>query len=149
LALIARATDSASRRLLVLLALGLLLSWGILAGVVATRAPTGWPATSALLLRFTCPLRALTGIACPACGATRAGAAILQGDLRAALALNPFIVLALGALLTGGTIAAIMPRLSERGLAVAGGFIRTRRGRALAALALAFAALWQTVQLAR
>ena len=147
------AADSAAdpaagaRRLLVLLALGLLLSLAVLAWFGATRAPIGWPATSALLLHFTCPLRALTGIACPGCGATRAAAALLQGDLRAALALNPFFVLALGALFASGTVAAIAPRLTERGLIAAGAFIRTRRGRIAGLTALVLASVWQTLGL--
>ncbi len=39
-----------------------------------------------------CPLLALTGIACPFCGGTRAVHAIGQGDLGAALGFNPLVV---------------------------------------------------------
>jgi hypothetical protein len=36
-----------------------------------------------------CPLRRVTGIPCPFCGATRSVGAAVQGDLGASLALNP------------------------------------------------------------
>jgi hypothetical protein len=41
-----------------------------------------------------CPFRALTGLDCPFCGATRATAALLRGDLLAAIDHNAFYVLA-------------------------------------------------------
>ncbi|OYO22034.1 hypothetical protein CGZ93_08920 [Enemella dayhoffiae] len=46
-----------------------------------------------------CPVLGLTGLQCPVCGATRMGVALLRGDLAAAWAYNPFMLL-LGALLT-------------------------------------------------
>jgi Protein of unknown function (DUF2752) len=36
-----------------------------------------------------CPLRRVTGVPCPFCGATRSVGAAVQGDLGASLALNP------------------------------------------------------------
>lgn len=36
-----------------------------------------------------CPLRRVTGVPCPFCGATRSVGAAIQGDLGASLALNP------------------------------------------------------------
>lgn len=40
-----------------------------------------------------CPLRALTGLACPLCGCLRATAALAHGDLASAWAMNPLWVL--------------------------------------------------------
>ncbi len=56
-----------------------------------------------------CPLRAITGIACPACGGTRAVVALARGDVAGALAWNPFVILALAALLGAGLAALIAP----------------------------------------
>lgn len=42
-----------------------------------------------------CPLHALTGLDCPACGGLRAAHQLLHGQLRAAFALNPFLFFAL------------------------------------------------------
>ena len=49
-------------------------------------------AESALLLP--CPLKALTGLSCPFCGATRMTYALLHGDVAAAWSVNPFLLLA-------------------------------------------------------
>ena len=43
-----------------------------------------------------CPLRALTGIPCPLCGMTTAATGLASGDLAAALAANPFVLLLAG-----------------------------------------------------
>jgi Protein of unknown function (DUF2752) len=43
-----------------------------------------------------CPLRALTGIPCPLCGMTTAATGLASGDLGAALAANPFVLLLAG-----------------------------------------------------
>ena len=52
-----------------------------------------------------CPSALVTGTACPGCGLTRAAAAIVRGDLGAALALHPLILVvmvwAVGWWLTG------------------------------------------------
>ena len=42
-----------------------------------------------------CPLRGLTGLDCPLCGATRATHALVRGDLTAALDFNALYVVAL------------------------------------------------------
>lgn len=42
-----------------------------------------------------CPLRAMTGLWCPLCGATRAGYALLHGEFQTALHDNALFVLAL------------------------------------------------------
>jgi len=43
-----------------------------------------------------CPLRTLTGIPCPLCGMTTAATALASGDLGAALAANPFVLVLTG-----------------------------------------------------
>ncbi len=43
-----------------------------------------------------CPLRTLTGIPCPLCGMTTAATGLASGDLGAALAANPFVLLLAG-----------------------------------------------------
>jgi hypothetical protein len=47
----------------------------------------------------TCPFLAVTGWFCPGCGSLRALHALAHGDLRAALARNPLMVLTVPALL--------------------------------------------------
>jgi hypothetical protein len=148
--------DAGTRQLLALLS-SLLVS-GYLALAALRLAGGGWLAafgraadellaTPAALGIVACPLRSLTGIACPGCGATRTCFALLRGDLAMALALNPFLVLALAALLAGGTAALVAPRSTEQWLAAAGRFARSRRGRALIATGLGFASAWQTAHL--
>jgi uncharacterized protein DUF2752 len=46
-----------------------------------------------------CPFRALTGIACPGCGTTRALHQLLHGNLVAAFQFNPLLILSLPLLL--------------------------------------------------
>ncbi|MFL5793865.1 MAG: DUF2752 domain-containing protein [Actinomycetes bacterium] len=43
-----------------------------------------------------CPLRMLTGVPCPLCGMTTAATGLASGDLGAALAANPFVLLLAG-----------------------------------------------------
>lgn len=52
---------------------------------------------------LTCPLLALTGWSCPACGGLRATHALTRGDLSTAWGLNPLWVLTLPVLLVGWT----------------------------------------------
>ena len=78
--------------------LGRLESWMLalvaLVGVVAGRTYPVWRDH----LYVACPAWNIFGIPCPTCGATRAVAAVFQGDLGAAFAWNPLAaVLALGA----------------------------------------------------
>ena len=47
-----------------------------------------------------CAFRALTGVACPSCGATRAIEALSRGDLATAVSLNPLVMAGLVALVT-------------------------------------------------
>ena len=44
-----------------------------------------------------CPFRLMTGLPCPGCGLTRAWVFVLHGDLRHALAANPFVLVTLPA----------------------------------------------------
>lgn len=50
-----------------------------------------------------CPLRALTGIPCPFCGGTTAAVRVGQGDVLAALAANPVVVIGALALVLAAT----------------------------------------------
>lgn len=71
----------------------LLSAGGILAGgagLSALFAATG--------VGLVCPFLALTGWQCPLCGGTRMGAALLRGDVTAAIAANPVALLAVGVL---------------------------------------------------
>lgn len=58
-------------------------------GVVGLFDPTNWP------VGLPCPLRVMTGLDCPLCGATRATHALLRGDLFTALDFNALYVVAL------------------------------------------------------
>lgn len=60
-----------------------------------------------------CPLRALTGIPCPGCGAGRCVTALLEGDLGGALDANALVPLALLLVVWAG-VAAMAGRLGLR-----------------------------------
>jgi hypothetical protein len=88
-----------------------------------------WPPTI-------CPLRAVTGLPCPTCGATRALYAFTGGDVGAALRFNPLVagamLLALPYLAYASTVALLgLPRLR----------VRTGAGMALVARAVAVSAV--------
>ena len=84
-----------------------------------------------------CPVKALAGIPCPACGSGRALEALARLDLPAALLLNPLFALAALAFLAGG-VAALGAAISGRGVPEP----RTLPVAARAAAVLALAANW-------
>ena len=57
-----------------------------------------------------CPFRVATGVACPSCGSTRAFEALAHGDLAAALAWNPLVVVGSLAFVIGGLLAPLWQR---------------------------------------
>jgi hypothetical protein len=68
-----------------------------LSGLAATAAAFGYPRIGGRTgLRLPCPLRALTGVPCPVCGMTTAATRLAAGDLGAALAANPFVLVLAG-----------------------------------------------------
>jgi hypothetical protein len=82
----------------------LALLWGAVALALLALAPlapalASWP--------LPCPLRALVGIPCPTCGATRAALALARLEPLAALSLNPLATVALVALVGGGIACAV------------------------------------------
>ena len=96
------------------------------AQVVAVR--FGWPA-------IPCVLHAATGIPCPGCGLSRAGAALLHGDVVAATrwnALWPLAVLVVSLVVAG----AVLPATARTQLASAVSWAESRRGVSAAVLAL-------------
>lgn len=99
------------------------------------------------MIWLACPLRSLTGIACPTCGGTRAVLSLLHGDIAGALAWNPFVILGLAVVLGAGATALIAPGTVARRLAHAGAVARTRRGRWLMLGGFAGAIAWQTTHL--
>jgi hypothetical protein len=86
-----------------------------------------------------CAFHALTGVACPTCGGTRAVLALARLDIGAALAWNPLVALAALVFVVGGLVA-LARALSGRGVADG----RPPRW-AGAAAALALAANWAFV----
>jgi len=71
-----------------------------LTGLVAAGASFVYPAASrATGLTAPCLLRLVTGIPCPMCGMTTAATSLAAGELQAALAANPFVLLLAGATL--------------------------------------------------
>lgn len=78
--------------------------WGV-AAVGALLLRPLWMVLAPALPR--CPLRTLTGIPCPTCGATHAGLALLDGRVADALVANPLATLAALAFLAGGPVAVV------------------------------------------
>jgi len=97
-------------------------------------------------LRLACPFRALTGIACPTCGGTRALLAAARGDLGTALQFNPLVGLATTGLLAWiplslAWVAGRWPRPDLEGVVPRWG----RPGARLLALLVGFNWLWLVV----
>jgi hypothetical protein len=86
-----------------------------------------------------CPLRALTGVPCPMCGMTTAATGLAAGDLHAALAANPFVLV-----LAGFTLCmAVLMAARAAGLAApAAGWPASRRRHAYWAVAVLLASSW-------
>lgn len=94
-----------------------------------------------------CPFRALTGIACPTCGGTRAFLAAARGELGAALGFNPLVGLATTGLLAWiplscAWVVGRCPRPDLEGVGARYG----RSGARLLAFLVAFNWLWLVVQ---
>lgn len=115
---------------------------GLLWGAAATSAAVLAVAVPGLLQRVArvlppCPLNALAGVPCPACGSGRATLALARLDLPEAFAWNPLFTLAALAFVVGGVVAL--------GLSLAGRGVKEPSalpGAARAALVLAVAANW-------
>ena len=69
-----------------------------------------------------CPLRTLTGIPCPLCGMTTAATGLASGDLGAAVAANPFVLvlagftLVMAVLMAARALGRLGPRRSMAGV---------------------------------
>jgi len=61
-----------------------------------------------------CPLRRLTGVACPTCGGTRAIEQVASGDLAGALWMNPLVTALVPAALFATLAAALLPAVRAR-----------------------------------
>jgi uncharacterized protein DUF2752 len=90
-------------------------------------------------LGLPCPLRALTGVPCPMCGMTTAATSLAAGDLHAALAANPFVLV-----LAGLTVCmAVLMAARAAGLAApAAQWPASRRRQAYWAVAVLLASSW-------
>ncbi len=112
--------------------------WGAAAaaaGALALAAPA-WVAGAVRALPA-CPVKALAGVPCPACGSGRATLALSRLDLPAAFALNPLFAAAAVAFVGGGLLAL--------GFALAGRGVpepKTLPPTVRAGLVLALAANW-------
>ena len=67
------------------------VQWGF-AGVVLAAPLTRWVAVTMETQPTTCPSQILFGVACPLCGATRAGLHLASGDVVTALQFNAGLV---------------------------------------------------------
>jgi hypothetical protein len=117
-----------------------------LAGMGAAAASFVYPAVRhATGLGLPCPLRTVTGIPCPLCGMTTAATGLATGDLRAALAANPFVL----ALVAGTLCMTVLLAARAVGLAPAPApWGPAARRRAWWAIGMLAAASW-AVQLHR
>jgi Protein of unknown function (DUF2752) len=111
-----------------------------LIGLGAAAASFAYPAISrGTGIGLPCPLRTLTGVPCPMCGMTTAATGLAGGDLQAALAANPFVLVLAG--LTLGM--AVLMAARAAGLAApAAQWPVSRRRQASWALAVLLAASW-------
>ena len=116
--------------------LGLL--WGA-AAVSAAALAFSFRGSAARALAFLppCPVKAVTGLPCPACGSGRASASLAACDLPSAFASNPLFTLGALAFLAGGLLAAAFA-LAGRGIPEP----RTLSGPVRAAIVAAVAANW-------
>jgi uncharacterized protein DUF2752 len=94
----------------------------------------GWP----------CPVRHTLGIPCPGCGLSRAIAALLHGDWRAALARHAFAPIILAALVLLVGMALLPESVRRRGIA---GVARIERHTGLTALLLVALMVYWLVRL--
>jgi len=85
--------------------------WAVAALGAIALVPLWQPFSSALPL---CPLRTLTGLPCPTCGATRAAEAMLGGHFLDAVLYNPLVTLAALAFLVVGLAAPVWTRVVDR-----------------------------------
>ena len=89
----------------------------------------------------TCPFKALTGLPCPGCGATRAAYQLMHGNLGAAIQFNAVAVFVIFPLLLGAYLAWAIPRFGGPTL------IRLRMPNWLAWSLLVVLLVWWTVRL--
>lgn len=73
-----------------------------------------------------CPFRAVTGWDCPFCGGTRLGSALLHGDLAAAWAFNPAVLVGL-VIVSGLGVAWVVERFGGPRVSVPTGLVRRLR----------------------
>lgn len=69
------------------------LVWGLV--FLASALAAGLVLMTGPLPEMVCPFRGMTGLPCPTCGATRAGLALVSGDILLALRMNPPAAVAL------------------------------------------------------
>jgi hypothetical protein len=111
-----------------------------LAGLGAAAASFAYPVLSQQTgIGLPCPLRALTGVPCPMCGMTTAATGLAAGDLDAALAANPFVLV-----LAGLTVCmAVLMAARAAGLAApAAQWPASRRRQAYWAVTVLLASSW-------
>ncbi len=95
-----------------------------------------------MTLGWLCPIRALLGLPCPACGLTRATLLVVQGDLRGALAMHPLVWLVT-------PLVALLVALELRGYAMTRAWGASARVRGMKPAMLVVAALLFGVWIAR
>jgi len=111
-----------------------------LAGLGATAASFVYPTINQQTgIGLPCPLRALTGVPCPMCGMTTAATGLAGGDLHAALAANPFVLVLAGLTLC---MAVLMAARAAGLVAPAAQWPASRRRQAYWAVAVLLASSW-------